>query len=50
MARIPYADIEHPDARPLAAEIAAQRADLLAEHGARPDFELRCISQVDPLP
>ena len=29
MARIPYADIEHPDARPLAAEIAAQRGSVL---------------------
>src|SRR5690242_10726415 len=29
MARIPYADIEHPDARPLAAEIATQRGSVL---------------------
>jgi len=29
MARIPYADIEQPDIRPLAAEIAAQRGNVL---------------------
>jgi len=29
---------------------AAQRADLLPEHGARADYELRCFSHVDSLP
>ena len=32
------------------AALAAQRPDLLAEHGARTDLELRCISHVDSLP